>query len=70
MRTQRVILPHATESDWSWREYKAYVAICGDYVECEVFMSKAVAITSVKPVTVIGARPQPVTIEQGERVGA
>ncbi len=42
-------IPPATESDWQWREYKAYVAMCGDYSECSVLTGKAVVITPIKP---------------------
>ena len=46
----KLIIPTATESDWQWREYKAYVAACGDYSECEIFKGKAVILATVKHV--------------------
>ncbi len=35
--------PTATAADWRWREYKGYLAICGDCVICEVVGNKAFA---------------------------
>lgn len=45
--TTRLILPTPTASDLQWREYKGYIAACGDYAECEVCGSRAIAIVVV-----------------------
>lgn len=43
--TIHYLLPSPTEADNRWREYKGFVAVCGDCVECTVVNGKAVEVS-------------------------
>lgn len=54
----RIIIPPASSDDWRWREYKGYLAVCGDLVDCIVLGRTATTTFADDDgmITVIGKR--------------